>query len=277
MFLADEIRSASTLLVRRVGYAPGRMNIDAMVPEIRVELERLAAPIAEVTVKEAEQACPARDDTAARALWDSARKRNLVPDTRRRISWFEHSAGTVRGVELGPIARVGLFRGWRGGGEATGEDRKIAARGYVWMIEGNHAREDVGIWDYPRLQHYHAEHFAEELFGAKQTPSFLKGPPDPDAIVLVFCGRDRKESGIDGTLRLDADSSFLDARWRFWNPARDAEKAGGEVVFTPFDIRSATPWLLSAQGLFWRQLRGGMYWQRWEAYEGWKLWEDPAG
>lgn len=275
-FLANEIRSASTLLVRRVGYAPGRMSIDALVPEIHVELERLAAPLAEVTVKEAEQACPARDDPAARALWDAARRRYLVPDTRRRVSWFEYSAGTVRGVELGMVNRVGLFRGWRGRANVVGEDRKIATRGHAWLLVGNHTSEDLGIWDYPSLQHFHAEHFAEELFGAKQTLSFLKGPQELTATVLVFCARDRKQSGIDGTLRLGADSSFLDARWRFWNPARDAEKAGGEVVFTPFDIRSATPWLLSAQGLFWRQLRGGMYRQRWEAYEGWELWPDDS-
>ena len=59
--------------------------------------------------------------------------------------------------------------------------------------------------------------------GAKQTLSFLKGPQDPDAIVLVFCGRDRKQSGIDGTLRLGADSAFIDARWRIWNPAQCAK------------------------------------------------------
>lgn len=274
-FLAREISAASTLLVRRVGFAPGRVSIDGLVPEIHIELERLAAPLAEVTVQEAEASCPAKDDPAARSLWDAARRRYLVPDTHARQSWFEFQSGRVRSVELGLIDRSRLRRGSRGGATGVGgrgeRDSRIAREGYVWPLSGTHIYEELGIWQYASLEISRAEHFAEELFGARQTISFAKGAERPEARVFVFCTRDRKATGVDGTLRLGADSSFLDARWRFWNPHRDAERAGGEVVFTPFDIRSSTPWLLSAQGLFWRQLPGGMYWQRWEQYEGWKL------
>lgn len=273
MFTAAEVGAATTLLARRVGFAPGRVSVDALVLEIRIALERLAAPLAEVTVREAEQACPAREDPRARALWEAARRRYVVPDPRNRKSWFALHSGAVRSVELGLIDRTRLRRGIRGidARLVQGEDSRISRSGYVWPVDGGHASEDIGVWDYPRLQHFHSEHFAEDAFGSLQTLSFAKDGADADSSALVFCGRDRKRSGIDGTLQLDADSSFLVARWRYWNPARDAEKAGGEVVFTPFDSRSATPFLHAAQGLFWRELRGGMYWHRWEEYEGWEL------
>lgn len=274
-FTASEVGAATTLLARRVGFAPGRVRVDALLPEIRVALDRLAAPLAEVTVREAEQACPAREDPRARALWDAARRRYVAPDPENRASWFSVQQGTVRSDQLGLVDRARLqHRGRRWGGREAlaAEDARIARLGYVWPIEGSHTSEEFGIWKYPVLQHFHAEHFAEDVFGSLQTLSFAKDDGDEDASVLVFCGRDRKRSGIDGTIQLDADSSFLVARWRYWNPARNAEKAGGEVVFTPFDRRSFTPWLHAAQGLYWRQLRGGMYWHRWEEYEGWELW-----
>jgi hypothetical protein len=274
-FTAAEVRAATTLLARRVGFAPGRVSVDALLPEIRIALERLAAPLAEVTVREAEQACPAREDSRARALWEAARTRYVAPDKEHRKSWFSYQTGTVRSAELGLVDRARLqYRGVRQAdrGVLAAEDARVARQGYVWPLEGSHTSEQFGIWKYPTLQHFHAEHFAEDVFGSLQTLSFAKDGADEDASVLVFCGRDRKRSGIDGTIKLGADSSFLVARWRYWNPARDAEKAGGEVVFTPFDRRSFTPWLHAAQGLYWRELRGGMYWHRWEEYEGWELW-----
>jgi hypothetical protein len=273
-FTAAEVRAATTLLARRVGFAPGRVSVDALLPEIRIALERLAAPLAEVTVREAEQACPAREDSRARALWETARSRYVAPDPESRQSWYLFQKGTVRSAELGLVDRARLrYRGIRWGdrSQLAAEDARISRLGYVWPMEADHASEQFGIWRYPPLEHRHAEHFAEDLFGSLQTLSFAKDRAEDDFSVLVFCGRDRKRSGIDGTIQLGADSSFLMARWRYWNPSRDAEKAGGEVVFVPFDRRSFTPWLHAAQGLYWRQLRGGMYWHQWEEYEGWEV------
>lgn len=271
-FSASEVRAANTALVRRVGFAPGRFAIDGLVPEVRVALVRLAAPLPDVTVREARALCPVREQPAARALWEAARRRYLVPDTRDRMSWFIHSKGAVRGVDLGRIDRAGLYRGWRAARDRSGEDRKIQRAGYAWTMPPGHIDEGLGIWGYPSLEHLHAEHFAESVFGEWQVMALAPRADDADEQVIHFCARDRKRGGLDGTLRLGSDSSFIAARWQYVNPARDAEVAGGEVSFAPFDIRSSTPWLAAAEGMFWRRLRGGMYWHRWEAYEGWTLW-----
>jgi hypothetical protein len=87
--------------------------------------------------------------------------------------------------------------------------------------------------------------------------------------VIQFCARDRKRSGLDGLLRVDASGALLDARWRYWNPSRDAEPAGGEVMFAPPVEQGAGP-LYSASGLYWRRLRSGMYLQSWQWYAEWE-------
>lgn len=261
-----EVESASALLVRRLGFAPVRRAL-ANDSAVTVVLQPLPAALPSVTIAAVARRCPQPDEAMARALWQRASAMYLSPFLEARRSMLERVTEVVAEREVGVADRTARTSGWRAYTRAgmIGA-RKNMADQYVRPLPTAHNLTDFGVWRYPELHAEQAGHFADSLFAARHVFA-LTFDAEGDTVIR-FCARDRKRTGLDGTLRLDADGALLDARWRYWNPDASREAAGGDVVFAP-PVPGAPHPLVSASGLFWRRLPSGSYRQVWERYTEW--------
>lgn len=274
-FTAVESAGALAIAARRIGYSPTRVPIDTTAREYAIEMVRLAASLAEVATRTAARICPAVESAEARTLHAAATRRYLPwqADTMGRGSAYMQFMGHVHPESLGTFDPFRLMKGNRWAVTAVIQSgrRRIASEGYVRLLTFPHSEPDFGIWSYSSLWSSYTGHFAEPSFTDRHTLSVLAS--DSREFTLAFCPRSRRETGLEGTLRLARDSSFIAARWSYWNPQRNRESAGGEVVFAPYglSIKGEPLPLLPLSGLFWRKLLNGRYWQRWEEYERWVL------
>lgn len=278
-FNAAESSGAVAIAARRIGYSPTRVPIDAGASEYTIEMVRLAASLPEVSTRTAARICPNVESAEARTLYASAARRYLPwqADTMGRGSVFMQFMGHVHPESLGTFDPSRLMKGDRWAVTAVIQSgrRRIASEGYVRLLTFPHSEPDYGIWGYSSLWSNYTGHFAEPSFTERHTLSVLAS--DSREFTLAFCPKSRRETGLEGTLRLGRDTSFIAARWSYWNPHRNRESAGGEVVFAPHgrSVKRAPLPLLPLSGLFWRKLLSGRYWQRWEEYERWVL--SPTG
>lgn len=268
---SDIAGETSVLIVRRIGFAPHRQAF-AELSEVSVVLTRLAQALPLLTVSEARQSCPVADDADARELWERARRWYRTPSSTGRTTRLIDATGVVTARDVGAvdIARRAGSRAYTTQGIA-GATAGLASRGYVRELDGPHSREDFGAWAYPPLFAELAGHFVDSLFGAQH--HFAFGIGEGATREIIFCARDRGRSGLDGAMRIDASDALLDARWQFWNPARRAEEAGGEVAFVAPSASRDVP-LLSASGVFWRRLPSGNYYHRTQWYSAWRLMQE---
>ena len=270
-FSATEMAAASAVLVRRIGFLPTRVSVPQPVGRIEVLLDALAGSLPAVTVNAVATKCPHVGDSSAAVLWRTAATRYRVPSLEGRVSRMEQATAVVVEAAVGEFDGAPRIDGWR---EYTrlgmeGAHARLSARRYVTPLQDNHQHEMFGLWAYPALDAELAGHFVTPGFG--EAHSFERVSVGPAFVVLRFCARDRRRPGLDGTLRLDSTNALLDARWRYWNPLRHSEEAGGEVVFVPPARDLFAQPLLSASGLFWRRLPSGRYAQRWQQYSAWRL------
>jgi hypothetical protein len=274
-FTAAEARGAVAIATRRIGFAPTRVPFESGKAEYVVELTPNPAPVTEMTTRTAVRLCPNVESPDARRLWEAATRRYVAAqaDTMERATEVTQILSNVPADSLGVIDPS---RETRGAHHAvsnwiTGGRRLIESQGYVWLMTAAHGEADVGIWRYASLHSWHASHFGAPLFAQRHTLSVL-GVDDRE-ITLAFCPRTPTETGLEGTLRLARDTSFIAAKFAYWNPHPNGEVAGGEVVFVPPGrIASGEPYpLLPLNGLFFRKLLNGRFWQRWEEYDRWIL------
>lgn len=271
-FTEAEAGGTDLVQARRIGFAPSHTPYSPGTHSLTIVLQSVATVLPEINVGSATQGCPQRDDRAARERWETSRRLYDDTTTLGRTSALQYVASVVDGDSVGQFDPARLLPGYRGTNAPAlrGLRADIAEYGYAWMLPERHYYWDYGVWGYPVLEADYAQHFTEALFGARHTFTFDR-TAGSDAVVLRFCPRNRKQSGLEGTLRLEADASLVSARWQYWNPRHDAEPAGGEVVFAVSVQPGARPVLTAANGLFWRQLRSGRYYQRWQQYDGWVL------
>jgi hypothetical protein len=243
--------------------------------EYVVEMEAVPAPVEELTTRTAVRLCPNVETAEARRLWEVATRRYVAAqaDTLERSTELSQ---ILSNVSIDSVGVIDPSRETRGIHHAvsnwiTAGRRLIESQGYVWLMTAAHGEADVGIWRYASLHSWHASHFGAPLFAQRHTLSVLGA--DEREITLAFCPRDAGETGLEGTLRLARDTSFIAAKFSYWNPHPNGEVAGGEVVFVPPGrIASGEPYpLLPLNGLFFRKLLNGRFWQRWEEYDRWIL------
>ena len=275
-FIAGERARSHAAIVRRIGFLPGHLILGSASDTVVVHLEPLSGSLPSITVLAARQACPQTDSPEARQLWREVASRYLTPSTQGRQANVEERRATVAEDQVGSVGTGSLRTGWRlytlGG--MSGARASIAQRGYIRPLSGSHIYDDFGIWRYPPLHAELAGHFVDSLFGEAHTLTLSRA--DARNLVLRFCARDRRRDGLDGVMRVDASGSLSDARWTYWNPARDAELAGGEVIFTPLAESGHAP-LFAASGLFWRRLPSKRFLQSWQDYSAWELLADSVG
>lgn len=269
-FTAVEASAAVAVMARRIGFAPRRAPLPPGAPELRVVLEPTARVLPEISVASETPGCPQKEDPAARKLWDVSRRRYDDTTTLGRLATLQYAAGEVDSDSVGQFDPARLLAGQREANRPAvrGLRLDIAEHGYAWMLPERHYYWDYGVWGYPPLEADYAQHFTEALFGSRHTFTFDHSARN-DEVVLHFCPRHRKQSGLEGTLRIGADGSFVSARWTYRNPKHDAEPAGAEAVFGAAPRPGGVPVLVAASGLFWRRLPSGRYYQRYQQYEGW--------
>jgi hypothetical protein len=278
-FTAPEAVLAVAIAIRRIGYAPTRVALEPERTDYVIELSALAAPLPEVSTREAARLCPNVESAEARMLWEAATRRYLPwqADTMGRRSGYLQFMGHVHAESLGTFDPSRLRRGdgLAVTGVIQGGRQRIRSQGYVRLLSFPHHEPDYGIWGYSSLWSWYTGHFAEPAFTERHSLSVLHG--DGREVTLIVCPRSRRETGMEGTVRLGRDTTFIAARWTYWNPDRNRESAGGEVVFTPPGVsaRGQRLPLLPLSGLFSRKLLNGRYWQRWEEYDRWIL--SPTG
>ncbi len=274
-FTSAERERATDVLVRSIGYNPARASLASVGPRLTVRLERLTQSLPAVTVAAVVQACPQADDAGARALWQRVAARYREPTLDGRRTEMEQRQGTVSEDEVGEFHEFELRTGSRAYTTlgVRGALQQIADSGYVYPLEDVHGFELFGGWRYPAVEAELAGHFASPGFA--ESHSFAMASRDASVVTLRFCGRNRRESGLDGTLRLSEREGFIEARWRFWNPRDGAESAGGAVTFASAGEDAAAMPLTSTSGLFWRKLPSGRFVQRWQRFHEWHLFQQP--
>lgn len=209
-------------IVRRIGFLPGHLILGSASDTVVVHLEPLSGSLPSVGAR-GFQACPQTDSPEARQLWREVASRYLTPSTQGRQANVEERRATVAEDQVGSVSTGSPRTGWRlytlGG--MTGARASMAQRGYIRPLSGSHIYDDFGIWRYPPLHAELAGHFVDSLFGEAHTLTLSRA--DSRNLVLRFCARRRRRDGLDGVMRVDASGSLSDARWTYWNPARDAE------------------------------------------------------
>src|SRR5690606_2818680 len=156
-------------------------------------------------------------------------------------------------------------------GGMQGGLQRLARRDYVYVLDGTHNFELFGAWRYPAIEAELAGHFATEDFAAAH--AFKEISRTATGITLRFCARDRRGSGLDGTLLLSERGGFVEVRWRFWNARSSAEQAGGAATFASVGTDDPAR-LTSTSGLFWRRLPSGRFVQRWQRFHEWRFFGD---
>lgn len=275
-FSAVGAQVATSLVVRSIGFSPARQSLAEGQATVVVTMSRLAQALPAATIRAVAQACPQTDDPGARELWRAVSVRYRAPTGAGRFTRFEQHESQVAEHEVGSYDNRPLVQGTRAYTAAgmSGGASHVARRGYAYPLGRLHNNPLLGAWSYPALEAELGEHFVSAGFGASHT--FTVVSRSASVATLRFCARDRRRSGLDGTMRIAGSDGMLDARWRYWNPADGAESAGGEATFVAASQETPAP-LFTISGLFWRKLPSGRYVQRWQRYQEWQSGGDMPG
>lgn len=276
VFTAQEMPNATDVLVRSIGYSPRRVSLVDAGSRLAVRMERLAQSLPKVTIASVAQTCPQSDDAEARAFVLRVAGRYREPSLEGRVTTLDQRQGTVDAREVGFFYESELRTGSRTYTPAgvRGAHQQVARSGYAYELTESHTYDLFGGWQYPAVEAELAGHFATQEFADAHT--FAVASRNASVTTIRYCGRERRRSGLDGTLQISERDGFVEARWRFWNPRDGAEDAGGAATFASVqaDVQSAA--LTSTSGLFWRQLPSGKYVQRWQRFHEWRFYEDSG-
>lgn len=271
-----EVVEATAGLVRRIGFAPARFSLASPATSVTVSLEALAFSVPTMTIRAVAESCPQIDEPFARALWEQAAARYAEPSLVGRFTQLEQHTGLVAEADVGIVDGQRVVTGSRAYTTAgmQGATSRIERRGYVYALRPIHQEEMLGAWQYPPIEAELTGHFAAAAFGERHTLRVVSARGG--VRVVRYCAADRRQSGLDGTLRISESDGLLDARWRYWNPSPDREPAGGEATFAPASPTGETAPLLATSGLFWRRAPSGRFAQTWQRYVEWRF-QDEAG
>jgi hypothetical protein len=270
----EPLKAGTMLLARRIGFEPARVQVHVRTDTMTVVMHELAASLPEVAIVEAKRLCPNRDEPAARNFWDESRHNYASGLRHGRGADFTGSYGIVDRQNVGSFEGAHPTSGSRAYSAAgvAGVRYLLSKHGYVRLEPPIHSDRDFGVYWYAPLAAEYAEHFADSLFGAFHTFSIVS--EETSESIIAYCPKDRRYSGLEGTLRISTDGEFVEARWRYWNPMRDAEEAGGDALFAPRDPNQSDAILVPAAGTFWRRLRSGMFYQVHQEYSKWTVLDD---
>jgi len=268
-----------------------------------------ATPLPGIVAQAEREACPARDDPRARALWARVRERydtsldsaSMWAEMRASSGYVAsagllrfdsvpstHADGTTDGWNTGETLRdhqqrgLAFYRAPRVGHGRRGMSgrlrgslaRTIARDGYATVNRGISAdlTQVSAVWTYPPLDGELASHFVSDVFGDR---TFFRIDRARGPITLAFCTapRFRSEPYVSGSLFLRADASLERVQWHYHTP-EPREDAGGEVRFAPPEP-GARRALTAAEGEIYRRNVGDQFYHRKLVYAAWSIDPDP--
>lgn len=283
-FTREEAQEAGGILARRAGWQTARLQVSPGDTVVVLSMQTQPEALEGLTVTATRaSSCPNRESPRARALWTTLRDRYQGGADTSAIAAYYLSLESVGARErVGLVDTARAVRGWL---KSVLPQRRLWARIISTAGYGFEIRQSMGeayaAWQYPPLESYYANHFAEDLFGEQHTFSVLLEAGHE--AVLRFCPRDRsgRRQQLEGTLTLTQDGALLQATWKYRTP-KPREDAGGEIEFAPPSPIRRPGLLLPASSLYWRRTTGGQYYQRWHRFSEWRVlgyfhqpdWED---
>lgn len=262
-----------------------------------------ATPLPGIVARGEREACPGRDDPAARALWEGMRARyDLSLDSASMWVEMTASSGYVapgalmrfdtlasnradrttdgwnvreairdagrRGLAFYDAPRVGPGRRGMSGRLRGSLARAIAREGYARRTDRISAdiTQASAAWTYPPLDAELASHFAADGFGER---TFFRVDRAGAAAAIGFCTapRFRAMPYISGTLFLRADGSLERVQWHYHTP-EPHEDAGGQVRFAASEPGRA---LVAAEGEVYRRDLDDRFYHRRLTYAAWTV------
>jgi hypothetical protein len=267
------------LSVRAIGYFPDnkRLRPDQMA-DLVITLQPYAAPLPEIVARSVRPVCPNREETSARALWQTLRSRyQLTPIDSGWEAETRQSSELVTPEQVGNLDESRLMPGLQGvagmirsASEAFMRDSGYAASlaGPRTMLTSIAANSDrFASWWYPSLDRWDLEHWLRDSFGQRHilsVRSFGNGTSE-----ISFCGRKGDASSVEGFLEVGVDTTLVRVDWLFRTKEPD-EKAGGQVTFLPVTPGQAGR-LVPVSSVVWRLVAGykNMYLQDAATYSRW--------
>ena len=268
VFHEVEVRSATALSARRIGFAARRVLLARRDTMLDIRLSGMADAVTADVLSRVAAACPNREQPEARSLWQLVRRRYRSADSVDLSTSFSVSNTIVGRGDLGISGNLAEDKGQRAlpGTSRVAWRKRIVEEGYAWLLEYRGDGYASKVWEYPPLESDFAQHFIDHVFGAMHRLS-LETDNDGEA-VIAFCSARSDLPALSGMLVFAADSSLARAVWTL-RSREPVEEAGGEVIFAPYERLTHAPILLPRRGLFWRRLPGGEYYQRWQYYGRW--------
>ena len=258
-----------SLYAHRLGYRASRVEVRAGTSHYVIRMSADPFEIEGLVVEVEADRCQGSEDRVARDLWDAVRDRyDPGIDTLGAATYLATGIRAVPLSEIGPVAVAAggsvqrgsapLFRAsWR---------RRVQRSGYARPLSAPSPDGMYDSWGYAPLEAEFATHFMDEVFGRLHRFWFTESP---DAgWTIRFCPKDDDRPRIDGYLRISPDSFLVAAEWSF-RTDEPVEDAGGRAIFAPTEGGGDRPFLLPAEGLFWRRAAPDRYLQRYEKFEGW--------
>ena len=275
-YLRDSGTGARAILARAIGLVPVRRLLTPSDSVLTLVMQPQSIQVTAATVETEETACPRRDDSRARALWEHAASHYddvMVAAPAANVSSLRFSA-IVPVESLGVIDTTRLREYWQGVGYSPTayRQRSDGARWfYAHHLVGVNS-ETFRLWRYRYLWSNDARHFADSAFGRFNRLALVESQQGDT--VIAFCSRNRDWPYIKGVLHLASDSTFARAEWEFVTP-EPREWAGGQALFAPINAGASKQPLLLVAGLFWRRLPINLYrasiYQEWLEFRRWQL------
>lgn len=259
-----------TVFVERLGYTSTEVDVPQGAGSLDISLVPAPLPLPGLLVEGEGDLCEAREDEAARHVWNRAR--DLHPNGLDTLgiasyTWMrtdtlganltDRSAG-MDGSTAGQRASASLLRlSWT---------RQVERDGYASPIRRTDLFRSYDSWRYPPLEADFSSHFISELFGDRH--DFHIETEDEYGWILRFCGNRTNRPYLEGTLTLGPDTLIRRADWEFITPAPD-EHSGGWAEFSPSDSDGHAPYLLPSESLTWVTLPDSHVVRRAHWYQEW--------
>ncbi len=275
LFPAEMSGRIRALYAGQLGYHPEVVRIEDGVDSYEIRLTREPIPLPELVVDAQRDRCAGGEDRGARRLWERAAARySQGLDTLGVATYLASAESILPEGEVGTVQAAGEAVGQRGSSSLLRFSwrRRIEREGYAYRIRRSTAEQSYTSWVYPPLEADFATHFAGELFGERHRFRFdaNRDPGEEQGVTVVFCAKDDDRPSVEGTLRIDPDTTIAVAQWLFRTP-EPVEHAGGRAVFGPLADSPEASYLLPIEGVFWRRSPPDDYWQRYQKFERWTV------
>lgn len=247
------------LSLSHLGFRTRILQADALPIDGTILIEPQPVGIEGFEVEARGELCPIAPDDGARALWSEVASRYADDTGRRRLAGTSlRGAGPVREPYLYRVdsdrlepsedrIAPGVYRPGVRRGESL--EQRVEEDGYAWKPP----RITYGVrtlaWEYPRLESWHAYHFATEAFG--RLHDFTVVGERYGRTILAFCPAGGAD-GLRGLLEVVPGHRLVHAEWLIGSD-EPHEGAGGEVVFQTYhESQGRKPHLLAWRGIFFR-------------------------